>query len=263
MPRQHLPNITMKNGTPIIMKDILKLFANRNSVVSTVTDAPSTERFAGKKNAGVNGRHTLDVAVSFSGLPRLRQRAIYSWEGLIRKYNADVFMHIWETDDGETEKVKNIFPMVKFISEPQEIFDTSHYTERLQSSNPQNVFSQWTSIWRSMNLVYSHTKTYDVVVRARLDVEFAQFDFLDTHGVKIPGKPAEVYNWQGKRYPGWHDMIAYGDPDSMRAYTETLWKIPQIYREGSPFFSEFFLSTHLFRSKINTTHHAVFADIVR
>lgn len=205
----------------------------------------------------------MRVAVSFSGLPRIRHRAIYSWEGLIRKYNADVFMHIWETGDGETEKVKSIFPAAQCVSDPQEIFDTSDYTERLQYSNPQNVFSQWTSIWRSMNLVYSHNTSYDVVVRARLDVEFDQFDFLDTHGVKIPGKPAEVYHWQGFRYPGWHDMMAYGDPDSMRAYADTLWKIPQIYREGSPFFSEFFLSTHLFRSKINTTHHAVFADIVR
>jgi hypothetical protein len=205
----------------------------------------------------------LRVAVSFSGLPRIHYRAIYAWEGLIRKYNADVFMHIWETGNGNTETIQKIFEPKGFVTESPQVFDTSAYTERLQHSNPQNVFSQWTSIWRSMNLVYEHPVSYDVVIRARLDVEFDQFDFLDSHGVKIPGKPAEVYHWQGKRYPGWHDMIAYGDPDSMRAYADTLCKIPQIYAEGSPFFSEFFLSTNLFRRKINTTHHAVYADIVR
>jgi len=205
----------------------------------------------------------LRVAVSFSGLPRLYCSAISSWQALIKKYNADVFMHVWQTADGSTDKAKSLFDTIRCVSEPPESFDISAYTDRIQHSNPYNVFSQWTSIWRSMNLVYAHDQSYDIVVRARFDVEFEQFDFINVHGVVFPGKPAEIYTWQNNRYLGWHDMIAYGDCDSMRAYSDTLWKIPQIYAEGSPFFSEFFLSTNLFRRKINTTHHAVFANIVR
>jgi hypothetical protein len=57
--------------------------------------------------------------------------------------------------------------------------------------------------------------------------------------------------------------MAYGDVESMLVYASTLHQIKGIYDEGSQFFSEFFLSTHLYRSKTNTTHHAMHADIAR
>lgn len=205
----------------------------------------------------------MHVAVTFSGLPRSPLRGLYSWEGLIAEYNADVFMHLWDTGDGAAERLVDIFQPVKHVIEPLRFFDTSSYTDRLQHSNPFNVFSMWTSISESINLALSHDQHYDLMVRARTDVEFNPFKFLNVHGVVIPGKPAEVYEYQGNRYPGWHDMMAYGDPASMRTYADTLYALPEIYAEGSPFFSEFFLSTHLFRTKTNTTHHAVFADVTR
>jgi hypothetical protein len=205
----------------------------------------------------------MQVAVSFSGLPRLLTQALYSWKVLINNYNADVFMHLWDTDDGQAEKLVEIFKPVKYVIEPVKLFDVSAYTERLQYSNPLNVLSMWTSLSASIDLVLSHDRHYDIIVRARSDVEFDQFQFLNSHGVVIPGKPAEVYEYQGLRYPGWHDMIAYGDSNSMRTYADTLLAIPKIYAEGSPFFSEFFLSTHLFRTNTNTTHHATFANIIR
>ena len=205
----------------------------------------------------------MQVAVSFSGLPRLVTRGLYSWEGLITRYNADVFMHLWDTGDGQAQQLVEVFKPVKWAINPVKQFDTSAYTERLQYSNPANVLSMWTSISASIDLVMSHNRSYDVIVRARSDVEFDQFKFLNSHGVVIPGKPSEVYEYQGNRYPGWHDMIAYGDPESMQTYASTLHAIPEIYAEGSPFFSEFFLSTHLFRTKTNTTQHATFANIIR
>lgn len=205
----------------------------------------------------------MHVAVTFSGLPRSPLQGLSSWQGLIAEYNADVFMHLWDTGDGDAQRLVEIFRPVKHVIEPLRSFDTSCYTDRLQHSNPFNVFSMWTSISESINLALGHGQQYDTIVRARTDVGFDSFKFLDVHGVVIPGKPAEVYEYQGKRYNGWHDMMAYGDPASMRAYADTLYALPGIYAEGSPFFSEFFLSTHLFRTKTNTTHHAVFADVIR
>jgi hypothetical protein len=188
---------------------------------------------------------------------------MYAWEGLIKNTSANVYMHLWNTGDGAAEKMVEIYSPVSYSIENFRNFDVSQYTERLQYSNPYNVLSMWTSISESINLVLGSKQTYDIVIRARSDVEFDQFQFLNNHGVIIPGKPAEIYEYNGERYPGWHDMIAYGNLSSMREYANTLYSIPTIYSEGSPFFSEFFLSTHLYRTKTNVTHHNIYADIVR
>lgn len=191
-------------------------------------------------------------------------RALDCWERLISRYEADVYMHIWEQNDGSTPAVIDRFrPTSVLVEKPRVFADVGRYTERLQHSNPYNVFSMWTSIRESMMLIARRGESYDRVIRARFDVMFDDLELMDCHGVVIPGKPAEIYSYQDQRYPGWHDMMAYGDQESMMAYSETLHAIPEIYSEGSPFFSEFFLSTHLFRNKINTTHHGIFADIVR
>lgn len=206
----------------------------------------------------------MKVAVSFSGLPRMFPAALACWESLISRYQADVYMHLWNHDPVNIASLLERFKPIAYIVEQFREFDgMDHYRERAVSSDPYRVFSMWTSIRESMSLIERRGKRYDRVVRARLDVAFDDMEFLDCHGVVIPGKPAEVYAFNGHRYPGWHDMMAYGDQDSMIAYSNTLLEIPSIYSEGSPFFSEFFLSTTLFKKKINTTHHGVFADIVR
>lgn len=206
----------------------------------------------------------MKVAVSFSGLPRMFPAALSCWERLISRYQADVYMHLWNQDSSSVSILLDRFNPVSYLVEQFREFDgIDHYRERAVSSDPYRVFSMWTSIRESMWLIERRGKRYDRVVRARLDVAFDDMDFLDCHGVVIPGKPAEIYEFNGNRYPGWHDMMAYGDQDSMVTYSNTLLEIPAIYSEGSPFFSEFFLSTHLFRKKTNTTHHGVFADIVR
>lgn len=206
----------------------------------------------------------MRVAVSFSGLPRAFPVALVCWERLITRYQADVYMHLWNHETGNISSILEMFkPVSCSIESLREFSDIDHYRERAVSSDPYSVFSMWTSINESMALIEKSGRIYDRVVRARLDVAFDNIEFLDSHGVVIPGKPAEIYVFNGHRYPGWHDMMAYGDQQSMISYANTLQEIPKIYSEGSPFFSEFFLSTHLFRRKINTTHHGVFADIVR
>lgn len=203
------------------------------------------------------------IAISFSGLPRYVPDAIKSWQWLIDTYKCDVFMHLWHTDFESVETILKIFRPIKFAVEPLRNLDVSAYIDRLQGSNPYDVFSMWSSIGESIDLIATHSNTYDRIVRARLDVAFENFEFLDSHGVVIPGKPAEVFKWANQRYPGWHDMMAYGDLYHMQQYANTLHSISTVYAEGSPFFSEFFLSTHLHRNKIPVTHHAVYADIVR
>lgn len=204
------------------------------------------------------------MAISFSGLPRVVAPALECWKRFITKHSADVYMHTWNTDADATRSLLDaLAPDAALIESLRDFGDLDRYKERAQSSDPFGVFSMWTSIRESMQLIERRGKRYDRIVRARTDVMFDDFDFLDVHGIVVPGKPAEIYCWNGMRYPGWHDLMAYGDHDGMMEYSSTLDAIPSIYDEGSPFFSEFFLSTNLFRKRINTTHHGIFADIIR
>lgn len=204
------------------------------------------------------------TAISFSGMPRVVPSAVNCWKCFISKHEADVYVHTWNTDHEAVAVLQESFaPVSMLVESPRSFGLLGDYDERAQASNPYNVFSMWTSIRESMLLIQRRKERYDRVVRARFDLLFDDFDFLDVHGVVIPGKPAEIYCWKDHRYPGWHDLMAYGDQDSMDLYSQTLDQIPVIYGEGSPFFSEFFLSTHLYRTKTNTTHHGIFADISR
>jgi hypothetical protein len=205
----------------------------------------------------------MPVAIAFSGLPRIKTHALESWQRLCKKHRCHVFFHVWQTDHAAINHLVSLFSPLMCRVETPRIFDVSNYQDRLVSSDPYSVFSMWTGINESISMAINSGIDYGRIIRARFDVAFDDFDFLDSHGVVIPGKAAEIYEFQGLRYPGWHDMMAYGDPISMKTYADTLNAISGIYQEGSPFFSEFFLSTHLFRSKMAVTHHAVYADIVR
>jgi hypothetical protein len=206
----------------------------------------------------------MRIAVSFSGLPRIVPRSLDCWKNLIARYRADVYLHTWNTDAKAIRELTSVLsPRAMMIETPRVFVDIDRYAERACFCDPYSVFSMWTSIAESMKMAERCGVGYDRIIRARTDVVFEEFQLLDVHGVVIPGKPAEIYDWQGQRYPGWHDLMAYGDTESMLAYADTLQQIQGIYDEGSQFFSEFFLSTHLYRSKTNTTHHAIHADIAR
>lgn len=204
----------------------------------------------------------MKVAVSFSGQPRIINNALKSWKRLIQTYNADVFIHAWNDNNYSAQSLCEMFsPKLSIIDEPKQ-FNVDLYTERLIYSNPQNVLSMWTSILSSFNLTRSYND-YDIIIRGRFDVGFDPFELTLSDGITIPGKPSETYNYFGKIYNGWHDMIAYGDPISMSKYCHTLNVIPILYSQGGPFFSEFFLSTNLFISNINVIHQNVWADIIK
>lgn len=205
------------------------------------------------------------VAISFSGLPRIVPRALDCWQHLISKYNTDVFMHVWDTGDNSAQFLCERFsPVSCFIEKPRQFLYANDYKLRTIHSDPYNVFSMWSSIYESMNMIKQREQLYDIVVRARFDVEFDhQLELVHNNEITIPGKSAEVYEYRNEKYPGWHDMMAYGSLDNMAMYADTLNVIPRIYSEGSPFYSEFFLSTHLHRIPINVTHYDIYADIVR
>ena len=122
----------------------------------------------------------MRVAISFSGLPRIKPQALAAWQRMISQHDCHVYMHVWNTDIEEISVLLQRLKPVACSIEPPIVFDVSCYTERLQESNPQSVFSMWTSISRSMSLVESSCIQYDRVVRARFDVGFDDFDFLDT-----------------------------------------------------------------------------------
>lgn len=202
------------------------------------------------------------VAISFSGLPRIVPTALESWKRLIHQYNADVFIHTWDDNNYSGQKLCEIFkPVLSIIDQPAEL-DTSKYKERLIHSDPYSVLSMWTSINKSINLTTSYD-CYDIIIRGRFDVAFDNLELTFSDSIKIPGKPPEKYNYNGSTYNGWHDMIAYGDQNSMNLYCSTLNFIPELYDNNGPFFSEYFLSTTLKILNANVIHQNIWADIVR
>lgn len=205
----------------------------------------------------------MKVAISFSGLPRITEHSVSSWKWMIENFSCDVYFHLWDTNNENVKVLFEHFKPIVIQVEPLREFNVEFYKDRLQQSNPYNVLSMWSSIYESIKLIKNSHINYDIVVRARTDVAFEHFSFEKNQGITIPGKAAEIYTWNNKQYPGWHDMMAYGNIESMQTYADTLHAIPKIYSQGSPFFSEFFLSTHLHQERIPVTHHAVHADIVR
>lgn len=205
----------------------------------------------------------MKVAVSFSGLPRNVPRAIECWKNFIEKHNADVFVHMWNTNDNVISLLQCFSPISYFVEQPLN-FIINDYQDRLINSNPYNVLSMWHSIYESMKLIKRTNMLYDIIVRARFDVEFdSNLELMSTADIIIPGKPAELYNYNGETYSGWHDMIAYGNIKGMSLYANTFNEISEIYNTGSPFFSEFFLSTNLHKHNANVVHQDVYANIAR
>lgn len=219
----------------------------------------------------------MNMIIMFSGLPRIVEPAISFWKEFIKRHDADVAIHTWDDGTGNDQKLIKIFnPIVYWVDKPLDTASSLPFSDRLVYSNPYSVMSMWTSVKRCHDMATSVLigvdqhyariiKKYDVYMRARFDVIGEQFNLLPVleNEVVFPGKPAEEYSFKNEKYPGWQDHIAYGGQYGMTMYCMTQYIINDIYNEGSPFFSEFFLSTGLHRHKIKTTHQSVWTDIIR
>lgn len=219
----------------------------------------------------------MKVAICFSGLTRASSNlAIQKWQYYIKKFQADVFVHTWVSNNNELKNSRNILtelfePKIVKYEKPR-IYPIEEYQERVWwSVVVYNVFSAYTSIYESNNLAvqYSTKKgfEYDYVIRARLDVLVSEFDLLPTAGVVISndhGKHLIKFRYKDLTITGLQDFFAYGSQQAMSVYSDVINHIPTLYKDdGVDMCSELFLGAHMFKQKMPVELKPIKTSIIR
>ena len=217
----------------------------------------------------------MKVALCFSGLPRMIEQTYHYWKhGILDKYNPDIFIHSWKTDEYfPTSLIQSLYhPSILKIDSPIE-FDTSIYTDRIwpHRTTPNGVLSQWYSVKESINLKHMHevaTKTeYDIVVRARFDWYLKSIDFQMNKFINVadtPGLARQKFHYNGRECIGISDQFAYGSNEIMHAYSTLFDSIAYLYSiKKVDFCSELLLKAHLVECNIEINKHYLDNGITR
>lgn len=217
------------------------------------------------------------VAVCFSGLPRITSNiTVQQWQHYIEKYNADVFIHTWVSDNSELDNARRKFtelfkPIVVKYEQPRQ-YPIEEYQERVWwSVVVYNVFSAYAGIYESNNLAIQYSKQkgfeYDYIIRARFDVLTEGLTLEPTNGVVITSdhnKHRIKFNYRDLTLTGLNDLVAYGSPSAMAVYSDVINHIPVLYKEdGVDMCSEILLSAHLFKQDIPVELKPIKTTIVR
>ena len=217
------------------------------------------------------------VAICFSGLPRLtHSMPIIKWQNYIKKYNADVFVHTWITDEDIRIDVKDqiisLFDPKVIKLEPLREFSLETYNQRLLPSViPYHVFSSFTSIYESMKLVNDYSLLnefeYDFVVRARFDVMVNDLNLESVNGVAVPddkNKHKLKFKYKDLDLFGINDLVAYGNQQYMTLYSNTIDYIHFLYHEEKvDMCPELFLTANLIRQNVPIIFRPLQTEIIR
>lgn len=201
----------------------------------------------------------MKIALALSGLPRLYPIAAASWGRILGKYNIDVFIHSWSQGD-EIDKISihqlywTFQPRAIKLDKPLDI-DISLYPDRhWPCIDVYRSLSMWQSIKRAHELVLDVDKTYDIIIRGRLDWFVKTFEILDHSGVVIPydsDKHILKFVYDGQTVHGFNDHFAYGPPGYMNKYVQTESLIYTLYKdEGVDYCPENFLTASLIKQQV-------------
>ncbi len=109
-------------------------------------------------------------------------------ERVLSKVDADIYIHSWDVD--KKQQILDLYgdKVKKYIFEPQ--IDFEPYTTGVDySNNPRSsqsiLFSQFYSIQKSFELLYSNKKHYDCVIKSRFDIGRVNY-FTDRAGGRAP-----------------------------------------------------------------------------
>jgi len=197
----------------------------------------------------------VKVAVCFAGLPRFTPSRLQNWQtNLIKKYNAQVFVHSWNTNSQLLLDLQQYIQPTGLIIEPLQTFDTSLYKERVwpHRSNPNSVLSMWASINKSFDIAFKYAAqnnfSWDIMIRARWDWEFDRIDLVIDDSIHVPvdlGLAGHLFSYNGETVCAHNDQFAWGSADNMKTYSSLYHHIAELYEAGIDFCSEVLLTAHL------------------
>ena len=209
----------------------------------------------------------MKVAVCFAGLPRFTRARLTNWQtNLIKKYDAEVFVHTWNTGPGILSDLSQHIQPTGLIIEPLQTFDTRQFKERVwpHRSNPNSVLSMWSSINKSFGLAFEWAEqqniTWDIMIRARWDWEFDQIDLIRDNAIHVPFDPGlsgHLFSLENQVVCAHNDQFAWGPADQMRIYSSLYDHISWLYESGVDFCSEVLLTAHLINHRIDITYENI------
>jgi hypothetical protein len=203
----------------------------------------------------------MKLAVCFSGMTRL-WREVYSshQRHLLVKHDADVFIHTWNKKTevilaGKTitsEEDADAADVVDAYKPKAWAMDTLGFRDDLRKPDvgrwadveKTSLRPMWFSVMRADKLRRQYQQAtgtrYDLVLRARLDLEFYDERPLELHRAN----PDAVHVSQ-VREKWCNDQFAYGGPDVMERYCNLFPQIDHYHDEGVDCWSEHLLLHHL------------------
>lgn len=215
---------------------------------------------------------SIKVAISLSGLPRLYNITVASWNRIIGKYSADVYIHTWKDTNTNTNLLKDqlnwIFKPSAVIIDDYPTIDTTLYPDRhLPYTDVYRSLSMWTGIHRSYNMVINSNIDYDIIIRGRFDWHVHNLDIKRNNGITIPWDPDKLvlkFKFRDKNLNGFNDLFAYGNKTYMDAYVNTINEIYSLYtNDRLDYCPENFLAASLTMNNIPVIFQKLQHNLIR
>jgi len=211
----------------------------------------------------------MRVALCISGQPRFFEQGFMEIKKMfLDRYNCDVFLHTWHSDSlvgtkynsthsGATNLVGLVEantpsrllelykPTAHQIEEPKKFEHNINFSsENLRDGiQPNNVFSMFYSICRSIELKTAYEKehnfTYDVVVRLRFDLSFAESFNLEQYPMPL------LYVTKSGNPTVYYDIFGFGSSELMNFYGNVFYNIEEAWNLNSHFVGERLLTDGL------------------
>ena len=199
------------------------------------------------------------VAIIFTGLVRRHQLTDYLWTKFIEEYQADVFVHTWNTEHDKIPSMLQAYnPVAYQIDEPVEIDQAQYISREYPGVSIYNIFSQWHSMKRGFNMMEAYYRSQsclpDAVVRTRFDLVLDDIKIEFDQPLVIPMEPKkypDCTHYKEQFLVPQADVFSYGSMDSMRKYCNTLDLIPKIFKDSDfAFTSENILISSLTEQRV-------------
>lgn len=201
----------------------------------------------------------MKIALALSGLARLHPISAASWGRIIGRYQPDVYVHSWEDTPGTslelTERINWVFKPTAVRVDPLMEIDVSAYPDRhWPCVDVYRSLSMWHGIRRAHEMVLASGKSYDLMIRGRMDWHVHSLEISEYNGLVIPFDHDKIplrFSYRGVEMHGFNDHFAYGPASMMDSYVRTLDEIPILYsEEGVDYCPENFLSASLVKQGV-------------
>lgn len=215
----------------------------------------------------------MKIALCISGIFSCGYSAFpYIYNSFINGYNTDVFIHTWESDNPLLE----LYNPTNFIVENNEKILNSYGREHGYlydksavlgiGNNKDNIVSMFHSINKSVGMVKSHNKKYDIIIRVRPDMYIPQKINLNNiisdimNGLYDIQIPIPVNN---QNHGGYNDKILIGNACSMYSYANIIHELFNICNTTKYIQAESILKNHLINNNIRVNQIIHESSVIR